>query len=101
VQPNLPEKTQIIIYRIAQELLANAIKHSGADKIMLQCSQNENIFYLAIEDNGKGFDPKTTGRKGLGWDNIRNRIEFLKGKIEVDSVPGEGTTINIELNVSE
>ncbi|MRG48901.1 hypothetical protein GFS24_27570 [Chitinophaga sp. SYP-B3965] len=101
VQPDLPEKTQIIIYRIAQELLANAIKHSGANEIMLQCSQNENIFYLAIEDNGKGFDPKAAGGKGLGWDNIRNRIEFLKGKIEVDSVPGEGTTINIELNVSE
>lgn len=101
VQPNLPEKTQIIIYRIAQELLANAIKHSGANKIMLQCSQNENMFYLSVEDNGKGFDPNTTARKGLGWDNIRNRIEFLKGKIEIDSVIGEGTTINIELNVSE
>lgn len=101
VQPGLPEKTQIIIYRIAQELLANAIKHSGANKIMLQCSQNENIFYLSVEDNGKGFDPNTTARKGLGWDNIRNRIEFLHGKIEIDSVIGEGTTINIELNVSE
>jgi Signal transduction histidine kinase len=101
VQPNLPEKTQIIIYRIAQELLANAIKHSGANRIMLQCSQNENMFYLSIEDNGKGFDPKADRRKGLGWDNIRNRIEFLKGKIEIDSVIGEGTTINIELNVSE
>jgi len=101
VQPNLPEKTQIIIYRIAQELLANAIKHSGANRIMLQCSQNENIFYLSIEDNGKGFDPKASQRKGLGLDNIRNRIEFLKGKIEIDAVIGEGTTINIELNVSE
>lgn len=101
VQRDLPEKTQIIIYRIAQELLANAIKHSGANKIMLQCSQNENIFYLSIEDNGKGFDPNTSECKGLGWDNIRNRIEFLKGKIEIDSIIGEGTTINIELNVSE
>lgn len=101
VQPDLPEKTQIIIYRIAQELLANAIKHAGANKIMLQCSQNENMFYLSIEDNGKGFDPKADRRKGLGWENIRNRIEFLKGKIEIDSVIGEGTTINIELNVSE
>jgi signal transduction histidine kinase len=59
------------------------------------------MFYLSIEDNGKGFDPKADRRKGLGWENIRNRIEFLKGKIEIDSVIGEGTTINIELNVSE
>ena len=100
VQPDLPEKTQILIYRIAQELLANAIKHAGADKIMLQCSQNQHIFYLSIEDNGKGFNPATV-KKGMGLDNIRNRINFLKGKIEIDSVAGEGTTINIELNVNE
>ncbi|GEP97357.1 tetratricopeptide repeat-containing sensor histidine kinase [Chitinophaga cymbidii] len=101
VQPDLPEKTQIVIYRIAQELLANAIKHSGASKIILQCSQNQHMFYLAIEDNGKGFDPQMNKKAGLGWNNIRNRVDFLKGKMEVDSVPGEGTTINIELNVSE
>lgn len=89
---------QINIYRIVQELLANAVKHSEGRHILLQCSQSEDHFMITIEDDGKGFKEdvyKTT--KSMGLRNLRNRVNYLKGKIEIDS-DKEGTTINIELD---
>ena len=91
-------KMQINIYRIVQELLANAVKHSEGSHILLQCSQSEDHFMITIEDDGKGFKEdiyKTT--KSMGLRNLRNRVNYLKGKIEIDS-DHEGTTINIELD---
>jgi len=90
---------QLHIYRIVQELLSNAIKHSRATNIMLQCSQNAEMVFITLEDNGIGFDTAMLAdSKGMGLDNLKNRIEFLKGKFEIQSSADEGTTINIELN---
>lgn len=101
IEDTLREEVQIHIYRIVQELLANAIRHAHATNIILQCSQNDQLFFITQEDNGKGFDPNTAGpAKGIGLSNIKNRVGFLKGKIDIDSVPNEGTTINIELHVN-
>jgi two-component system NarL family sensor kinase len=96
---NIPLSIQLNIYRIVQELISNAVKHALPSNIMLQCSQNDAIFFITFEDDGIGFDTAVlTGKKGMGLDNIKNRIEFLKGKFELQSVINEGTTINIELN---
>ncbi|AIL46227.1 two-component sensor histidine kinase [Elizabethkingia anophelis] len=96
----IPLSCQVNIYRIIQELLSNAIQHSGADKILLQCIREERSFYITIEDNGCGFDPKNIrNTKGIGWSNIRNRVNYMKGKLEIDSVILKRTTINIELNI--
>ncbi|MDQ2864535.1 MAG: sensor histidine kinase, partial [Bacteroidota bacterium] len=98
---NMSQPIQITIYRILQELLTNALKHAGADKIIVQCSQNEDIVFITVEDNGKGFDiNELIGKKGIGLDNIRNRVSFLKGKTDIQSTPGEGTTINIEVHAT-
>ncbi len=100
IESSMPEQTQLNIYRIVQEMLANAIKHAEATNIILQCSQNGNTFLITQEDNGKGFDISNAGpQKGIGLSNIRNRVGFLKGKMEIESVINEGTTINIELYV--
>lgn len=91
---------QITIYRIVQETLANALKHSQATEFLLQCIQNERRFYITAEDNGIGFDVAAlTGSRGLGINNIRNRVTHLNGKMEIISEPGKGTIINIELDV--
>ncbi len=91
---------QLHIYRIAQELLSNAIKHADASSIMLQCSQDTSIFLITIEDNGIGFDYANQEKsKGMGLKSIRNRVNFFNGKLEIESAKGEGTTINIELNI--
>lgn len=100
IQKDLPEKTQIMIYRIIQEILANAVRHASASTIMLQCSQNNNIFLITAEDDGKGFDTKQVIlTAGMGLENIKARVEYLNGKLDLSSTPNEGTIINIELDV--
>lgn len=100
IDPKLPEKTQIMIYRIIQEILANALKHAAASSIILQCSQNGSRFFITAEDDGRGFNTeKLTTKEGMGIENIKNRVEYLNGRIELSSVINEGTVINIELDV--
>ncbi|WP_316811469.1 sensor histidine kinase [Pedobacter heparinus] len=100
VSPNIPFAKQTIIYRIVQEILANGLKHANATEIVLQCSQNINRFYITAEDNGKGFDvDEAKFNNGLGLGSIKNRVDYLNGIIDISSVKGEGTTINIELDV--
>ncbi|SKA37610.1 Histidine kinase-, DNA gyrase B-, and HSP90-like ATPase [Chitinophaga eiseniae] len=87
------------VYRIVQELLANATRHSGAREVFLQCSGRQNRFYITIEDNGRGMPEKTAG-EGMGLANIRSRIAYMQGKMELTSHEGKGTIINIEINVT-
>ena len=99
IQPNLPLNLQINIYRIVQELLANAVKHAHASNILVQCSQSHGQFYITVEDNGKGI-LKSEEKKlnSMGLNNLKNRVHFLKGNLDIHSIQDQGTTINIELN---
>lgn len=98
MEQTLPEKTQIMIYRIVQELLANAMKHSNASAFFLQCSQSEQIFLITAEDDGLGFDMENY-KPGIGLQSIRTRVGYLNGRMHLQSAIGKGTIINIELNV--
>lgn len=99
IQPGIPLAVQLNLYRIVQELLSNSIKHGKSTNILLQCSQSEDTFFITVEDNGIGFRwEDIRDKKGMGMHNVRNRVEYLKGKLEINSQPGEGTTINIELH---
>ena len=96
----LPKNSEIMIYRIIQELLNNALKYAKASQVLVSCSQNKDVFFITVEDNGVGFDvldPKN--KKGMGLKNIKNRVEFLNGKLEIESKPNQGTSAYIELNV--
>jgi signal transduction histidine kinase len=85
-----------------QELLTNAVKHSGASNILVQCSQNEGRIFITVEDDGRGFDTQSLEQKrGLGLSNIRNRIDYLNGKFDIQSQQGEGTIVNVEVNAHE
>ncbi|TDS11690.1 tetratricopeptide repeat-containing sensor histidine kinase [Sphingobacterium paludis] len=92
----------ISVYRIVQELLTNAVKHSEAQKVWVQCNENDGHFYLSVEDNGKGFlyhvEPETPS--GIGLSNIRNRVELLNGQLEVDSVIGRGASFHIDIDLN-
>ncbi|SDQ01543.1 Histidine kinase-, DNA gyrase B-, and HSP90-like ATPase [Mucilaginibacter sp. OK268] len=101
IRKDMPAVIQANIYRIVQELLSNSVRHAQASKIILQCSQNAEIFLITIEDNGIGFDT-TAGlnAEGIGFSNIKNRVDYMKGKMDIESVINEGTTINIELNAA-
>lgn len=99
IQKNIKEANQINIYRIVQELLANSLKHSNCDEIHLDCSQNDTLFLINLEDNGMGFDTNNADTlTGLGLKNIKNRVELLNGKYEVKS-SRSGTIFYIELTV--
>jgi two-component system, NarL family, sensor kinase len=101
IEKDITQDMQVTIFRIVQELLANAVRHAAATSVLVQCSQNENIFYITVEDNGKGFHTnQVIGGKGIGLTNVKNRVDYLKGTLEIESAPGAGTTINIEFHVS-
>jgi two-component system, NarL family, sensor kinase len=102
ISTGLAKEKQVIIYRIVQELLTNAVRHAQAQQILVQCSQNMDNFFITVEDNGIGFDEKSLGdKKGIGLANVKSRVEYLHGKMDIKSSPGEGTTINIEFDVSD
>jgi len=86
------------LYRIAQEAINNALKYSGATKIIVQLIQDESWVNLTIQDNGHGFDPETIQeKKSGGLKNIRARAESFDGNFHIDSQPGIGTEIIVEL----
>ena len=99
IQASLPLPLQINIYRIVQEIVANAVRHAQAKNIILQCSQNDPGFFITVEDDGIGFDQEELrDKKGMGLMNVRSRVDYMNGRLEVISAKGEGTTVNIELN---
>jgi len=86
----------VTVYRIVQELLNNTIRHAGAKSALVQLTFDNELLSLTVEDDGRGFDPAFVKEsKGIGWTNIRNRVEFLKGKWDVDSNAGEGTSVHV------
>lgn len=102
IREGMPKQIEIIIYRIVQELLANVVRHAQATEAFVQCSQDGNTFYITAEDNGKGFDQAGANpAKGFGLGNIRSRVGFLKGKLDIYTKAGQGTIVNIELPTDE
>ncbi len=98
-QAEIDQTTAITLYRIVQELVSNALKHAAARTAIVQVTKMEQTISVTVEDDGKGFDPAVVDRSGgIGWSNIRNRVEFLKGKLEIRSEAGKGTSVHIEIN---
>ncbi|MBL0200009.1 MAG: hypothetical protein IPP81_07490 [Chitinophagaceae bacterium] len=96
----LSNTADLYIYRIVQELINNAIKHADADQILVQLTKTNDKVLLTVEDDGKGFNPELIrSAKGIGLKNIQQRVDYLKGKIDIASQAAEGTSVNIELYV--
>ena len=86
------------IYRVVQEAFNNIKKHSEASKIYFSCKSIDDMCHIVIKDNGIGFDELIDeGRKHFGIFCMEERIKLLGGKIEITSVPDEGTTILIDV----
>lgn len=95
---DLSQDKELILYRIMQELVTNAIKHAQATTIFVQLLKSDNKVTLTIEDNGKGFDKSLLlkNRAGSGLTNIMSRIEYIDGELDIHSELGNGTTFTIE-----
>ncbi len=87
---------ELALYRITQELINNILKHSGAKHVSLQAGSRDGKVILMIEDDGKGFDV-TANREGYGLKNMEARVTLLKGTLQIDSQPGKGASILIEI----
>jgi len=95
----LEESTEISIYRIVLELINNIVKHAKAHKVTIQLIRYPGYINLVVEDDGCGFDHEKIAeeKKGIGLGNILSRVEYLKGTLDIDSSPGKGTTVIIEI----
>ena len=91
-------KIEIVIYRSAQELINNALKHACATNIIVHLFIEPDRIALSVEDNGKGFDPNIEPT-GIGLSNIRSRVSLFKGKIDLNSQPDIGTEVMIEISL--
>jgi signal transduction histidine kinase len=88
------------VYRIVQELVANAIKHGKSSEIMVQLMQINRDLHLTVEDNGKGFDPEKIA-DGLGLRSIKSRINLLGGRMGIESNPAKGSSFLIAIPINE
>jgi signal transduction histidine kinase len=97
MEERMEQNTEIVLYRIIQELLNNVVKHAEAKNVLVQLVRKNNRFNLTVEDDGKGFDLNSIAKNGgAGLNNIRARAEYLGATVDIQSAPAEGTSVNIE-----
>lgn len=89
--------TDIILYRMIQEIINNIIKHASASKIDVAITMAADTTMIRISDNGVGFDTSllNADRSGIGLHNIINRAKMINATVDVKSIPGSGTTITL------
>jgi signal transduction histidine kinase len=93
----LPGDTETALYRIVQESLTNVVKHARAQRVSISLTRKGGFVNAVIEDDGIGFDPANTREDAFGLSGMRERVALLDGAFEVESSPGAGTTIAVEV----
>jgi len=97
---SLPKEKQVVLYRIIQELVNNAVKHSAAQQILVILQQSGDTIFVTVEDDGKGFDAtKTHNRNGAGLANVKARADFLTAKLDIQSSFQNGTSVTVECEI--
>lgn len=99
---DVPEYSKIVIYRVLQEALNNALRHSRAETIRVSLTAANDRVRLCVKDNGCGFNPEdaiesTDPLSGYGLKGMSDRAEVVGGSLSLDSSPGRGTTVCLEL----
>ncbi len=94
----LPSNVEMVLYRVIQESVNNVIKHAEATSLDISINQDETGIDVMIEDNGKGFNFSEANKKdGIGLQNIKSRIEYLKGTVEWNTAENKGTLVAIHI----
>ncbi len=96
----LPQRVEVVVYRLVQELLHNVRKHANAGQVIVQLVRTGPHIQLVVEDDGQGFEPGAT-HSGVGLHSIQARVDYLRGTLEILSGPGQGTTVTIEFSLPE
>lgn len=98
INPGIDNDKAVILYRMAQEVLNNMIKHSNAKHINVNLTVNESLFILAFSDDGNGFDvEKQMQSGGSGLHNLQHRARLIHAQLSIKSSPGNGTSIAIQM----
>ncbi|MEW6173487.1 MAG: sensor histidine kinase [Bacillota bacterium] len=104
-QRRLPAAVEVALFRIVQEGLNNIYKHADATSVQVKLEVLPDKVNLVVRDNGKGFNPqkimKDMRRKGYGLIGVKERVQLLKGEMNIDSSPGNGTTLVVRFDVEE
>jgi len=93
----LNQKYEVAFFRLVQEAVQNAVKHAESTFIDVKLEIGKKSISMLIKDNGKGFDPTIKRDKSFGLIGMRERVEMLEGKFSIDSKPGKGTMIFIQV----
>jgi signal transduction histidine kinase len=97
----LPDRTNLIVYRLVQELLTNALKHAHAQEILLSMQQQNGQLIVHYIDDGRGFDYEQAYRKrSLGLKNIETRAQMLEGTVLFDTQPGHGLRVTATIPIN-
>jgi signal transduction histidine kinase len=96
LESRLPEPVESALYRIAQEALTNIAKHAGASAVSVVTRRGDERLTMVVEDNGTGFEASAPA-EGLGLVSMHERAELLGGSLRVESSPGHGTTLVVEV----
>jgi PAS domain S-box-containing protein len=100
VRSPLPPEIGLCLFRVLQEALYNAAKHSGAKRIEAQIYEESAEIHLIVRDTGKGFDPESARKgKGLGLTSMQERVRLVNGSISIESGPMSGTTIHVRVPI--
>jgi PAS domain S-box-containing protein len=97
----LPAILENALYRIAQEALTNACKHSKSKNVMVTMSQERQDVRLEVRDWGIGFDPESVEKGHFGLEGIRQRVRLLGGRLTIESTPGSGTVVQVVVPIVE
>ncbi|WP_437963125.1 response regulator [Sorangium sp. So ce260] len=92
-EERLPAEVETVLYRMVQEALTNVAKHARARQVSVVVSRHDGHATAAVEDDGLGFDPETAGNGRLGLVGMRERVAMAGGELDVESIPGAGTTV--------
>jgi signal transduction histidine kinase len=96
---SIPAITAGAVYRIIQELVNNILKHAGATTALVQLIRKDDTLSITVEDNGRGFNASILETSdGSGYPNLRNRVEYLNGTLDIQTAPDKGTSVNIEIS---
>ena len=100
-RPRLAPAVETALYRVVQEALHNAIQHARPDAIDVRLDRVQGALRLTVRDDGRGFDPskerRRRGARGLGLASMRERVNETGGALSIESAPGRGTEIRINI----
>jgi signal transduction histidine kinase len=94
--PQLPDISNIALYRILQEALNNIVKHAQATHVWVELNLEDNNIILTIQDNGQGFDAKKAQSTGIGLSSMQERVMLAGGKFNITSAPKRGTILSAQ-----